>query len=251
MTRSTTPATTSSAPDDAAPRPPVYPAPRIGPWQQFWVTVGLLLCMGVCPWGFAKFGGVFDEPDPIPTARSTDVPTLTGAPFTSPTLRDVAPVSVVGPTWQRDEDWTLMALTGAPFAFRVGGTWTCSTLRTDSGDELHELTGQCTDENAEPSRAPTIDLLIRQCDDVCDPAERSRLDDAWFSDGAASILRDATTRYTEYTTDGRYHLVVSHYFPEQPGGELTWHVAIKAECQPEDLAVVQKIVNDIRTQSGP
>jgi hypothetical protein len=243
--------------------PPPGKPPAAGTKQAKYVGFGTVLTLVVCyallPAGINLTSRLGDGPDPVPHGHVTPVPTLTGAPFVSPSpesppaaLRDDArPVSVVGPFWEAGEKTYTMNFRGVPFAFRTGKTWGClgGTWEHDDGKPIEGLGWRCIDERAGPKR-PQIDLLIRRCERHCSAGEQARLDTDWLDDPVSYVRRDATTRYAERTRNGKYTLVVSHFFADKPGGRLGWQVALQAECRPIDQATVQKIVNDIRTQSG-
>ncbi|MGH3731608.1 MAG: hypothetical protein ACRDTU_23110 [Micromonosporaceae bacterium] len=221
-------------------------------------TVVVLLCFALGPSAFLLGSRYFEDQEPAPRGRATTVPSLDRDPFVSPSpetppakLRDLTPVSVVGPTWQPGEKTYTFAFRNVPFAFRGGATWGCMSgdWETDDGTPIEGLGWRCIDEKAGKNR-PQVDILIRPCGNGCGPEQQAELDSDWLDEPVSYVRRDPTTRYAESTKNGKYTLVVSHFFGDKPGGKPRYQVGLMLECRPIDKAVAHKVVNDIRTQSG-
>ncbi|MGH3734632.1 MAG: hypothetical protein ACRDT6_03265 [Micromonosporaceae bacterium] len=250
------PAVASTAtPSPSAPSRPLLPG-----WA--WLALGLVLVLvcGVFPFVLqtALSGATSTQSAEVPAATPAPVPTLTGSPFVSVApehppakLRDVKPVSIVGPTWDAGEKTFTFAFRGVPFAFRGGAHWGCmrGTWENGDGKEIDAVAWRCIDEQ-KGSKAATVDLLVRRCAQDCSAAEQAKLDTDWLDAPVTYQRKDATTRYAEGAKGTAYTLVVSHYFPERPGDPLGWQVGVSATCLPIHKATCQKVVNDIRTQSG-
>ena len=79
-------------------------------------------------------------------------------------------------------------------------------------------------------------------------------DDWEFTTGGGdSILRayDESTSYVEKPKDakGRYTLDMSHFF-RAADGTRTWQVGVGGYAPPATRADIQKIINDVLTQTG-
>jgi hypothetical protein len=155
---------------------------------------------------------------------------------------------VIGPTFAAGESTFTMGFSGWPFAWRVPGTWGCLRATVDlPGARVYT----CVDEQHLTARQK-LNIMIRPCPTTCTPAEQKGMTAAWFdAPGRRASLRDATTSYLQTPSDsrGKYTLDVSHFFADRPGGPLHWQVGSYVESPPATKGTVQKIVNDVRSQT--
>lgn len=224
------------------------------------VVVPLVLLLCVCG-GFgitALVGGATSDdpvarptvvrPAPVPPRPTTSRPTAPAPSAGKPTLRPVPARTLVGPSYAAGEDTYTMAFTGWPFAFRTPRSWGCMAGRLDLPQAKAWV---CIDE-ANPGSGQRMQIMLRPCPAPCGAAERARLTTEWFDPGAKARVYDERTSYVETARDakGRYTLDMSHFFPGTPGGAPVWQVGIGAFTPPETRAGIQKMFNDVLTQSG-
>lgn len=182
---------------------------------------------------------------------TTAVPTTTapgGSSSADPQLRDVAPVSVLGPVWQDSDDVYVMAFQGWPFAFRAGGSWGCMRGSIEAIPDAQAWS--CIDEG-NPAAKQRVNVMLRECPDGCDDAVRGRYDAEWLDEPERATVFDDRTVYVEDLSNqrGLYGVDLSRYVADRPGGELRWQVGVYAESPPRTKDTVLKIVNDIVGQT--
>jgi hypothetical protein len=242
------------------------------------VTLLILLCVcgGVI---IAATSGADSDPVGLPVRPVPTLPTLDPLPFSpspstgqsstgqsssdpsgsdpssagppeagKPTLRDVQARSVVGPTFGSGEKTYTMDFTGWPFAFRTPGSWGCMAGKINLPEAKAWV---CIDEG-NPGSGQRLTVMLRPCAAPCAAAARTRMSTAWFDDGAQPRRHDDHTWYVEKARDdkGRYLLDVSHFFSTEPGGPPAWQVGVGGTAPPATRAVIQKIVNDVFSQTS-
>lgn len=182
-------------------------------------------------------------------ARPTAVPSLATDPFVSPSpipsppaLKRVPPVRLVGPVFGANDTTQLVHPRELPFAFRVPASWDCGRGRILPGGVGYSC------DAAAKSGVARVTLFVRRCRAVCTPAEYDRFGQDWMDAPLRYRERDATTRLVDVSGFGYYRLAVSHLFRDA-ARKLTWHVGVYARATPANTAVVQKVVNDIRSQT--
>jgi hypothetical protein len=185
------------------------------------------------------------RPDP-----PTSIVAFDGVPEDLPgaALKPNLPVmSVVGPTWAPGDDPQTVVLGRVPFAFRAPKSWSCS--RDDRWVDGAQWT--CGAPNGEAARPARMRLIVRPCAGGCGEATRSKLDSDWLSGNAPTYDRfDQNTNWYQTTSGGLYNLFLTHYFGEAPGAPLRWQVAAQGQAgEGEQAANLQKVVNDIRSQT--
>ena len=216
------------------------------------VVVPLVLLLCVC--GGIGVAALFDNAAAdTPVARPTAVapipklsPGATEAvPSSKPTLRSAPVRKLVGPAYAAGDDTYTMAFDGWPFAFRTPGTWGCIAGRVSLPDAQARV---CIDEG-NPGSGQRVQIMLRPCPAPCGTAERERLTTEWFDPGAKGRAHDENTWYVETPTDakGRYTLDMSHFFTTSGGA---WQVGVGAFAPPAQKAVVQKIFNDVLSQTA-
>ncbi|TQS41009.1 hypothetical protein [Cryptosporangium phraense] len=178
-----------------------------------------------------------------PPAAPTAAPTP-GSTADVPTFKKMLPVIVTGAVFDQGEQVSVIAEPGWPFAFRVPTGWRCTPAQIIDGDASAGL------ECRPPGESNTlVQVGLRACDRPCDPTTQ----DLMNRDIAPAPLTegDASTSYAEVADgrDNRYGLLVSHFFGPQPGEQPTWQVVVRARSPHTDRAAVQKVANDIRTQT--
>jgi hypothetical protein len=97
-----------------------------------------------------------------------------------------------------------------------------------------------------------VNVMLRPCPTTCTPAERREMDRAWFDEPARALPGDDDrTSYVETQRNARdrYSLDLSRFFAVRAGQPLRWQVGVYAESPPETRGQVQKILNDIVTQT--
>jgi hypothetical protein len=176
--------------------------------------------------------------DPVPTG---------GAPSTKPTLRSVPARRLVGLAYSPGDDTYTMGFAGWPFAFRTPGTWGCMAGRIALPRAQAWV---CVDEG-NPGSGQRLQIMLRPCPAPCGPAQRDQLSTEWLDPGAKTRKHDERTSYVETLRDakGRYTLDMSHFF-STAGGAPTWQVGVGAYTPPATKTDIQKIVNDVFTQTG-
>lgn len=180
---------------------------------------------------------------PVPEPTGSAVPEPTG----QPALReDAEPVSLVGPTFAPDEDTYTMAFDGWPFAFRAPKDWTCA-----NGETSPRIEG---DIKACFSLAVEGGVVLWECRADCDEAEQQEKLDVWFADEPNQPVpwgELPPTRYveTEATDAGPYAMNLVRFFGTGVG-ELRWMVGLTFESQPDGVEGMQKVVNDVLSQTS-
>lgn len=227
--------------------------------------VGLVIAL-VVPSGSSA--GKQGEPPPVPTATPTTVGDLADGPFLGsaatgkpsttasspgsatpatsgkPVRRDVPARSIIGPTFSDDDVIYDMALTGMPFDFHTPKTWGC--VKGSVGFTAEAW--RCLDENSSSS-APIVDIIAMKCASKCQEADREKVDDVLAYDPAYKT-KDATTRWAEKTDEnGRYYLAMNHVYVITTGQAAEWVIVTDASAKPENVTAVQKVVNDIWSQT--
>jgi len=218
------------------------------------VPLVVLLCVCGVLGVTALVGGAANDdpvarPLPVPTRTTRTLPPPAPEPSSGkPALKPVPARTLVGPAYAAGEDTYTMAFTGWPFAFRTPRTWGCVAGRLDLPQAKAWV---CIDE-ADPDNGQRMQIMLRPCPAPCGAAERARLTTEWFDPGAKARVHDERTSYVETPRDakGRYTLDMSHFFAATPGGDLEWQVGIGAFTPPEAKADIQKMFNDVLTQTG-
>jgi hypothetical protein len=262
--------------DPYAGPPPVGPGPPVAGSGQprgqrtpaVLVGIGIVLALFglviilVSPKAFFR-GSARDSAGNIPAAEPTTVGDLTGAPFAGsgapgtpsgpsaqpstppePQRRDVPARTLVGPSFAAGEETYPMGLNGMPFAFYTPKTWGC--LKATISGLPDAVVWRCIDEQAGAGR-PQIDLAAVKCASACTTADRDNLDKKAMSSPPTYSTKDATTRYSERTSSGKYLLTVNHTFAVD--GQ-NWVLLMDAEAsKPEHKPAVQKTINDIWSQT--
>ncbi|MFG1927657.1 hypothetical protein [Cryptosporangium sp. NPDC048952] len=162
-----------------------------------------------------------------------------------PAYKKALPVIVTGAIFDNGEQTDLVQRENWPFAFRVPVGWFC--------DQAMIVEGRNNDgvECRPPGRAndSVVRVGIRDCESPCN----SDIQDGMTGDVASGTLieGDATTAYAELANpkDNVYSLSVSHFFGSQPGQPLRWQVIVQGSGPHTDRAAIQKVANDIRTQT--
>ncbi|HEV2086872.1 MAG TPA: hypothetical protein VGR21_01040, partial [Cryptosporangiaceae bacterium] len=184
-------------------------------------------------------------PSADPSARPSRSPLSTKEPV----LKSVPAVSVVGPTFGSGEPTYTFAFEGWPFAFRGPATWGCMAGTVEGAPDAYGWS--CIDEKNGGARQ-RVNIMLRRCPTTCTAAEQKAMNKFWFDNEPERARRkDASTSYIEEpsTAEGKYALDMSHFFATTAGGTLQWQVGVYAESPPATRAVVQKVLNDVRTQT--
>lgn len=225
------------------------------------VAAAVVLCTLAATGCAAQIPGTAVAAEPAATATTTartTAPSTTAAPPASPTppelpsarpaLRDVPPVSMLGPIWQPGDATYTMALRGWPFAFRTGRSWGCRKGIADAFPDAHAWL--CFDERNRES-GQEIHLLLRPCPDGCSPSTRSRYERAWFDGAEPTGSLDPLTSYVEIPSDdeGRYAVDLSRFFSSTHSGVPDLQIAVYAVSPHPTRDVVLATVNDIVTQT--
>jgi hypothetical protein len=193
-----------------------------------------------------------NPPGPGPTTPPVDSPDVTepppepnDEPAGEPTLRDVEPVSLVGPTFEADEDTWTMAFQGWPFAFRAPKDWSCA-----NGEPLPRI----PDGDVKACFSPAVQggVMLWECDAGCDEDEQREKVDLWLDEPDRAVRwGDSPTYYveTEENDEGLYEVELGHFFGGDSGAPR-WMVGVSFDSPPENRADIQKVVNDILGQAG-
>ncbi|WP_035859263.1 hypothetical protein [Cryptosporangium arvum] len=186
---------------------------------------------------------------PLPDSNAAPGPSRNGEQPNDdadlPAFRKALPVIVTGSIFDSGEQTDLIQREGWPFAFRVPVGWFC--------DEAMVIDGANNDgvECRPPGRTngSSVAVGIRDCESPCD-SETQELMNRDIASGTL-IEGDATTSYTEVANpkDNVYSLFVSHFFGSEPGQPLRWQVVVRGSGPHTDRAAIQKVANDIRTQT--
>lgn len=193
-------------------------------------------------------------PPPAATAAPAAAPsaTATADDLATSMLRDVAPVSVVGPVWQPGDDTYTMAFPGWPFAFRAPATWQCVLGVYEPIPDAPAW--QCVD--TEPAGdGQRVNVILWECPTTCTNAEQAAMVEVWLDEpDLAQPAGSGRTVYveTERNVRDRYSIDLSHFAPDpaDPDGPLRWHVGVYLESPFETRDAPLKILNDIVTQSS-
>lgn len=166
-----------------------------------------------------------------------------------PTPRQATARTIVGPSFAEGESTFLMAFNGWPFAFRAPGTWGCLAGNVENIPDAAAWV--CVDEQ-NSGAGQKLNIMLRQCPTTCTPQERSDMNAKWL-DAAASakpVLDDRTWFVeTESNSKGKYSLDISRFIPAQQGQAIKWQVGAYVESPGATRGTVQKIINEIVTQT--
>jgi len=177
-------------------------------------------------------------------AESPFEPAETIAPVPSPGA--LPAVAVVGPVWQSGDKVDLVR-GGLPFPFRVPAAWDCDRdlpLVVDVDAALRCGAGG----RRSAADLARVTVYVRGCGAPCTPDQVGRFDQDFLDSPVQYRAFDAGTRYAEFTEAGVYRLVLVRVFGDRHG-RPTRHVAVLARAAPAQAADVQRVVNDIRTQT--
>lgn len=165
-----------------------------------------------------------------------------------PQLRQVEPVSVLGPTFGPDEQVDPMGFVGWPFAFRTPPGWNCfeEPLEQIPDGDFY----RCEDNRG---RDQLVALLLWECPTSCTETEQQAMLRAWMDQPEFAVRLDSSpTSYLEtgQNRDGRYQVDLGHFVAAEPGGPLRWMVGVYIESPVDTRADVQKVMNDVISQSS-
>ncbi len=187
---------------------------------------------------------------PATTAPNTRAPSAsTSSDSTKPSLRSVPARSVLGPTFGPNEETYTMAFGGWPFAFRTPKTWGCLAGNLPKLPDAKAWV--CIDEQ-HPEKKQKVNVMFRACPTTCTPAERQTMNNAWFDEPTkARQGGDDRTSFveTQRNSEGFYTVDFSRFFGPEPGQPLKWQVGVFVKSPPETAGDVQKVLNDIATQT--
>jgi hypothetical protein len=187
---------------------------------------------------------------PTTTAPDTAAPSpITSTDSTKPSLRQVPERSVVGPTFGPTEETFTMAFEGWPFAFRTPKSWGC--MKGNISNIPDAKAWVCIDEQ-HPEKKQKANVMFRVCPTTCTPAERDTMNKAWFDEPAKARQGGDDRTFlveTQRNTDGFYTVDFSRFFGPQPGQPLKWQVGVFVKSPPESAGDVQKILNDVFSQT--
>ena len=183
------------------------------------------------------------QPTPSTEARSAVRPKL---------KTDVLPVVVAGDVVFADsEPVELVDNPLLPFAFRIPKAWRCSPTAVLGGPALDGYACQPADR----ANRQLVVVATKRCVDACDANEQAGLSENWFQRvwdrQPQPLTRDQTTMTVEDNgkVSGVYELVLSHFFADAPGEPVCWQVVVDATGPAASHVDVQKITNDIRSQT--
>ncbi|GGL04221.1 hypothetical protein [Nocardia jinanensis] len=239
------------------------PAKNNGPLIAVLVTVVVLVLVGVIGLVVLQSRGseentaagtsseVTDSARPSASTTATSTTATTSALPSSgePVLREgVAPVAVLGPTWQAGESTYTMAFQGWPFAFRAPGSWGCMKGSIEKIPDAQAW--GCVDES-NSAAGQRVNLILRKCPATCDAATRTQFNADWFDQPDQARAFDDRTSYVEAAVndEGRYSVDFSRFFAAEPGGEPVWQVGVFVESPAAGKDVVLKTLNDVATQT--
>ncbi|HEX6446431.1 MAG TPA: hypothetical protein VF053_15150 [Streptosporangiales bacterium] len=190
---------------------------------------------------------------PRPTAATTTDGFNTGSPRPKPTLKRVRPKSVYGPTWKSSDPVYPMAFSSLPWAFRAPSDVDC--LITGTSADVTQLS--CLKLFADPGEQRRATIVDRTCPGSrCTTSERERFQVYPSGDKVRWKRKDATTWYyvktfTNQQNGGKYFAFYLSHLYRDGSGHLRKHVSVYAEAPVGRFATqIQKMVNDIRSQSG-
>jgi hypothetical protein len=218
------------------------------------VVVALMVVSAMGAVGFFLLGPHENSPSALveaPAAAAPSAPATTGPPVTS-LLRDVPPVSLIGPVWQPGDDTYTMALPGWPFAFRTPTSWSCSLGVYEPIPEASAW--QCLDAS-DPDNGQRVNVILWECPTTCTSEEQAAMVEAWLDEPDRAVAADATPTWyveTERNIRDRYAIDLSHFVsdPAEPDGPLRWHVGVYLESPPDTSDAPLKVLNDIITQTS-
>ncbi|GAB7192634.1 hypothetical protein NUM3379_33430 [Kineococcus sp. NUM-3379] len=190
-------------------------------------------------------------PDPAPSDPAAPGPGAVPwpGPAGEPELREQPVRTLVGPSYEEGEETWTMAFEGFPFAFRTPASWGC--VATDQTAAPDARGWVCIDEQ-NPGDRQRVNIRLRPCPAPCGPGERRDLDEAWFDEPADAHPADERTTWDEdppVRQEGDYALDVSRYFGDAPGGPPRWQLGVYVSSPPQTREEVQKVLNDIVTQT--
>lgn len=194
------------------------------------------------------------QPSQLPSGDS-GAPSASGSPpalpggSNKPTLRQAAKRTVAGPSYAEGDSTYLMAFPGWPFAFRTPGSWGCLVGKAES---MPDAVGWvCVDEQ-NPEAKQKVTVMLRPCPTTCTTSERSDMSAKWFA-GATNVKSVVDDRTWVVELDDaekdEYSIDLSRFIPSTPGETTKWQVAVFAKSPRGTKATVQKIVNDIVSQT--
>lgn len=221
------------------------------------LVVGIVVGMAVRSESSASSGPTatssFSVQPTQPTVATTTDGFNTGSPRPKPTLRKVKPKSVYGPTWKASDPVYPMAFANLPWAFRAPSDFDC--LITGTSADVTQLS--CLKLFAEPGEQRRATIVDRTCPGTkCTTSERERFQMYPSGDKVKWKRKDATTWYhvktfTNQQNGGKYFAFYLSHLYRDGSGHLRKHVSVYGEAPVGKYAVqIQKMVNDIRTQSG-
>jgi len=227
-----------------------------GPWPWLLGAAGgvllVLLATAAIAGVQALWGG---EPGPPGTGPTSGAPVGPGpaGPGGSgdpdlPQLRVAAPVSVVGPSFGPDEPAEPIGFVGWPFAFRAPPGWECFEERLDEIPEAEFY--RC--EPPAGAGEQLVAVLLWECPTDCTEGEQEAMLGSWLPEPEfAERLATTPTAYVETgrNRDGFYTVSLGHFAAAEPGGALRWLVGVYVESPVDTRAGVQKVLNDIVSQT--
>ncbi len=239
--------------------PPWVPQPAASKTPLFFALAGVALLLVVGLVAAVVATGRDDEPVAAPVPTRDDFPRLPPLPSVvvpeapprlegpRPTLKDVPPVTVLGPSFAPGEGTHTFDFPGWPFAFRAPGTWGCLATTFSIPDAYANV---CVDEQ-NPGDRQRMTLMIRRCPTTCTPAEQEEMNRAWLDEPERAVAFDPSTVYVETPRSdrGTYSVDFSHFFAAVPGEPLSWQVGVYVESPPETRDEVLEILNEIRSQT--
>ncbi|GIJ49085.1 hypothetical protein Val02_59710 [Virgisporangium aliadipatigenens] len=166
-----------------------------------------------------------------------------------PTLRSgTAPRTVAGPSYATGEETYTMAFPGWPFAFRAPKTWGC--LKGSWDGDANAMVWVCVDEG-NAGNGQKANVMARKCATTCTTAERATMNNEWFDedDKAKQLTGDDKTWYLETAKNdkGYYTLDMSHYWSKDG---TNWQIGVFVQSPPDTKGSVQKIVNEVLSQTS-
>ncbi|BBH66682.1 hypothetical protein ACTI_33670 [Actinoplanes sp. OR16] len=181
---------------------------------------------------------------PSPRRTIPTLPPVSSSRSDEPALReDVTARAVTGSTFTDGDDTATMSFAGWPFAFRTPAGWGCLGAKVDLPDAEAFI---CIDES-NPDSGQRLGVMLRTCAQPCDDTRTAAMTKDWFSAKFEKV--DDTTNFAEATEQGKYRLELDHFF----GGRAAspkWQVAVAATAPAKSRAEVQKVADDILTQTS-
>jgi hypothetical protein len=196
-------------------------------------------------------GWTLTSPSAAPPRTWSPSPTLTVPPseVTRPSLRPVPARRVVGPTFTSADRTFTMAFPDWPFAFRTPITWGCLRGRAAG---LPDAIGRVCIDETNPGKRQRVSVMLRPCPTTCTQAQRRAMNDTFFDEpDTARRVGDERTSFVETRRDseGFYAVAFSRFFGPPGGQPLKWQVGVTIKSPPETALDVQKILNDIYSQT--